>query len=53
MSKEEAYWYFYKQVSKRPKYVGLLFNEFKQVFEVLFSPPKEKHYQVIKLHGTI
>ncbi len=48
-----AYKYFYRQAAKRPIYVGLLFNYFDGVYEVLFSPPKETGYEVIKLHGTV
>lgn len=50
---ELAYKSFYRQAAKRPKYIGLLFNRFDGVYEVLFSPPKEKGYEVIKLHGKI
>ncbi len=50
---ENAYKYFYRQAAKRPKYIGLLFNEPDGVYEVLLSPPQETGYTVVKLHGTV
>lgn len=50
---ETAYEFFYKEAAKRPRYIGLLFDTIKEVYKVLFTPPKENNYVVVKLHGTI
>lgn len=53
LKKEDAYNYLYKQILKRYKYVGLLVNVFTGLYEVMFSPPKEDSYVVVKIIGLI
>lgn len=53
LKEEDGYNYLYKQVLKRYKYVGLLLNVFTGLYEVMFSPPKEDGYVVVKIIGSI
>jgi len=49
----KAFDYFYKEAAKNIPYIGLLRNNLTGWYEVMFSPPKERFYSVIKLHGVI
>jgi len=51
--REKAFDCFYKQAAKNIPYIGLFLNNLTGWYEVMFSPPKEHFYSVIKLHGVI
>ncbi len=53
ITRETALTYFYKEAAKEPQFIGVYFEYFNGLYEVIFTPPKEASYTVVKLHGRI